>query len=173
MKQHTNAEMLHILTTHYRVTIHPIITAEGCRNGKKDDHGHAHQESLFSKNTMNTTSSLAKQCNTTPHNLHPKHTNEEEEVDLFPEQQGHGKLPLPLQAGQVVGLLLPSKENILSFKVPRALHLTHGILVTPPHSIHNFKSLQSQNNHIHNINNHPILEFRNPSPVSSTRYRHE
>lgn len=104
---------------------------------------------------MGTTFSLAKQCN-------PKRTNEEEELDLFPEQQGHGKLPLPRQAGQVVRFVLLSKETIPSFTVPRALHLAHGILVTPPHSAHNFKSLQPQT-HIHTKNNQPIVEIHNPS----------
>lgn len=69
---------------------------------------------------------------------------EEEEPGLFPQQEGHGKLPLPLQAGHVVGLLESSNENIFWLMVPRALHRAQGILVTPPHSIHNFKSLQFQ-----------------------------
>lgn len=51
-------------------------------------------------------------------------------------------MPLPLQAGHVVGLLESSNENIFWLMVPRALHRAQGILVTPPHSIHNFKSLR-------------------------------
>jgi hypothetical protein len=95
-----------------------------------------------------TSTSWKKEMQQNATSCHTPGTSQEEEPDLFPQQDGHGKLPLPLHAGHVVGLLLPAKGTTFWFRVPRDVHLTQGILVTPPHSIHKFKSLQPQK-HFH------------------------